>query len=214
MPTEPLLSIVHEDPDFVIVDKLGGMLSIPGKGEEKEDSVTFRVRTLYPDCIKHPTVHRLDMDTSGLMVVALKTASQRNLSIQFQEREVVKKYIALLDGHLKDDHGTIELAFRVDIDNRPYQMYDEVNGKLGITQWKKIGVENGYTRVAFTPKTGRTHQLRVHAAHERGLGTPIVGDPFYGKGAHPVQMMLHASELSFRHPSKGKTLYFKSTPPF
>jgi tRNA pseudouridine32 synthase / 23S rRNA pseudouridine746 synthase len=214
MPAESLLNILHEDPDFIVVDKPGGMLSIPGKGPEKEDSVAFRVRTLYPDCIKNPTVHRLDMDTSGLMVVALNAASQRHLSIQFQEREVGKKYIALLDGHLEADRGTIELAFRVDTDNRPFQMYDAVNGKLGITDWEKIGVENGYTRVAFRPKTGRTHQLRVHAAHERGLGTPIVGDPFYGTATDPVKMMLHASELSFRHPATEDPLAFKSTPPF
>jgi len=214
MPAEPLLDVVHLDRDFVVVDKASGLLSVPGRGPDKTDCVTARVRQLYPGCIEQPAVHRLDMDTSGLLVVARTKESHRTLSRQFQKRETRKRYIALLDGVIEDDGGTLRLPFRLDIDNRPYQIYDEVHGKLGITHWQKLGVENGLTRVAFVPVTGRTHQLRVHAAHSRGLGLPIVGDPLYGRGTGPAQLKLHASELGFAHPSTGAPLDFRSPAPF
>jgi tRNA pseudouridine32 synthase/23S rRNA pseudouridine746 synthase len=208
------LEIVHEDPEFVVVNKTSGFLSVPGRGPDKLDSVTTRVRALYPGCIEQPGVHRLDMDTSGLIVVARTTASQRSLSIQFQERQTSKRYIALLEGVLDAEAGTIELPFRLDVDNRPMQIHDEVHGKLGTTHWEKLEIEAGCTRIAFTPVTGRTHQLRVHAAHKLGLGIPIVGDPLYGSGTGPGQLKLHACELGFRHPSTGETLTFHSPPPF
>jgi len=206
---DPLLDIVHEDPDFVVVDKPSGLLSVPGRGPDKTDCVTARVRTMYPGCIEQPAVHRLDMDTSGLLVVALNRSSHRHLSRQFQTRRISKRYIALLDGRLHAERGTIRLPFRLDIDNRPYQIYDEVHGKLGITHWERLAIEGAVTRIAFEPLTGRTHQLRVHAAHERGLGIPIVGDPLYGRGG-PERLMLHASELSFEHPSKGNPIALRS----
>ncbi len=209
-----LLNIVHEDPEFVVVDKPSGMLSVPGKGPANADCVTSRVRQLFSDCITHPSVHRLDMDTSGLIVVALTAPAQRALSIQFQNRETSKRYIALLDGRLEEERGTIELAFRVDVDNRPHQIYDEIHGKLGITHWERIADEGGKTRIAMVPVTGRTHQLRVHAAHERGLGVPIIGDPLYGNGTGPGQLKLHACELGFRHPVTAKDLNFSSPAPF
>ena len=212
--SEPLLEIVHEDPDFVVVDKPSGLLSVPGRGPEKRDCVASRVRTLYPGCIEQPAVHRLDMDTSGLLVVARTREAHRRLSIQFRRRETSKRYVALLDGELGAEKGTIELPFRLDIDNRPYQILDPVHGKLGITHWERLLVENGVTRVAFWPVTGRTHQLRVHAAHEQGLGIPIVGDPLYGNGTGPAQLKLHACELGFRHPSSDEALRFASQPPF
>ena len=208
------LNIVHEDPDFVVVDKPSGLLSIPGKGPEKADCVAARVRERYPDCIEQPCPHRLDMDTSGLMVLGLTATSLRNLSIQFQQRTIGKRYIALLEGELAEDEGTIELPFRVDIDNRPRQIHDEVYGKVGVTHWEKLGVENGRTRIAFSPVTGRTHQLRVHSSHELGLGMPIVGDPLYGNGTGPEQLKLHACALSFDHPVSGVRLTYKSDPPF
>ncbi len=214
MSDELLLRILHEDPDFVVVDKESGRLSVPGRGREKFDSVTTRVRSLSPGCIEQPAVHRLDMDTSGLMVVALNAESHRNLSIQFQRRRIRKRYLALLDGELEGEGGTIELPFRLDIDNRPLQIYDEVHGKLGITHWRKISGGGGRTRVAFIPITGRTHQLRVHSAHRRGLGIPIVGDPLYGRGTGPAQLKLHASELLFHHPRSGEKLFFHAPSPF
>jgi tRNA pseudouridine32 synthase/23S rRNA pseudouridine746 synthase len=214
MPPDSLLDVVHEDPHFVVIDKPSGMLSVPGRGPEKQDCVCARVRTLYPGCIEQPAVHRLDMDTSGLMVVARDAESHRRLSHQFQSRKTSKRYIGLLDGELEEERGTIRLPFRLDIDNRPFQIYDEIHGKLGITHWEKLSVTNGVTRVAFMPITGRTHQLRVHAAHARGLGIPIVGDPLYGNGTGPGQLKLHACELGFLHPASDERLAFQSPTPF
>lgn len=208
------LEIVHEDPDFVIVNKQSGMLSVPGRGPQKLDCVAERVRTMFPGCPAQPAVHRLDMDTSGLLVVARNPESHRALSIQFQRRETRKRYFALLDGEIEGSGGTIELPFRLDIENRPYQIHDPVHGKMGITHWEKIGVEDGQTRVSFVPVTGRTHQLRVHSAHELGLGVPIVGDPLYGRGTGPAQMKLHAAELGFQHPVSDEPIDFSTKPPF
>jgi tRNA pseudouridine32 synthase/23S rRNA pseudouridine746 synthase len=210
--TPPLLNILHEDPEFVVVDKPSGMLSVPGRGPEKVDSVATRVRQMYPGCIEQPAVHRLDMDTSGLLVVARTVETHRILSKQFQDRKTRKRYIALLDGILEGDSGTIELPFRLDIDNRPIQIYDEVHGKMGLTHWEKLGVEGKHTRLAFVPITGRTHQLRVHAAHQKGLGIPIVGDPFYGSATTNGQLKLHACELTFLRPGTGEELTFRSEP--
>jgi tRNA pseudouridine32 synthase/23S rRNA pseudouridine746 synthase len=206
--------ILHFDNDLVVVVKPSGLLAVPGKGEENQDCATARIKQMFPGCINQPEVHRLDMDTSGLMVVALTADAQRELSRQFHDRETEKRYIALLDGELTETEGTIELPFRLDIENRPLQIYDPVHGKTGITRWKKISVENGKTRVEFFPITGRTHQLRVHAASEHGLGFPILGDRLYGTGAAPGQLKLHASYLSFTHPTLGKKLEFTSEPPF
>lgn len=207
---ESLLDIVHEDLEFVVVDKMSGMLSVPGRGPDKTDCVSNRVRILYPGCPEQPAVHRLDMDTSGLMVVARTPAAHRELSIQFIRRKTRKRYVALLQGELKQESGVLELPFRLDIDNRPMQIYDPIHGKMGITHWKRLSLENGMTRVAFRPVTGRTHQLRVHAAHDRGLGIPIVGDPLYGQGTGPGQLKLHATELAFQHPSTKEELVFRS----
>ncbi|MBK1831204.1 RluA family pseudouridine synthase [Verrucomicrobiaceae bacterium R5-34] len=214
MTDAPLLEILHTDDAFVVVNKVSGMLSVPGRGPEKIDSVTHRVKQMFPGCIEQPAAHRLDMDTSGLMVVSRTAEAHRELSRQFQQRETEKLYHALLEGVLEKECGTIELPFRLDVENRPFQIYDEVHGKMGTTHWRKIAVEGGFTRVAFTPVTGRTHQLRLHAAHEKGLGIPIVGDPFYGSGTGPGQMKLHACELSFTHPVSGERVTFFSQPDF
>ena len=212
--TEPLLKIVHEDPDFVVVDKLSGMLSVPGRGPEKRDCVAERVREMYPGCPEQPSVHRLDMDTSGLLVVARNVEAHRALSMQFQQRETRKRYFALLEGIVTGEGGKIELPFRLDIENRPYQIHDPIHGKIGVTHWQKVSEEADLTRVLFIPITGRTHQLRVHAAHTLGLGIPIVGDPLYGSGTGPGQLKLHAAELGFQHPQSGEEVNFSSTPPF
>ncbi len=214
MEQPPLLDILHIDPDFVIVNKVSGMLSIPGRGPEKIDSVTDRVKRMFAVDINYPAVHRLDMDTSGLMVVPRTKEALRNISIQFQERLTKKRYVALLEGELEGQSGTIELPFRLDIDNRPIQIYDEVHGKMGITHWENMGIEGAYTRISYVPITGRTHQLRVHSAHEKGLGIPIVGDPFYGNGTGPGQMKLHACELTFAHPVTDEPMAFRSDPDF
>jgi len=135
------IDIIHIDPHIVIVEKPGGLLSVPGRGPDKQDCVVNRIKKLFPNCIEQPAVHRLDMYTSGLLVLALTQDSHKALSKQFENRLVNKKYIALLDGLVQDDFGEIHLPFRLDPDNRPHQIYDQTNGKLGITKWKKIGVE-------------------------------------------------------------------------
>ena len=208
------MKIVHQDSDIVVVEKESGLLSVPGRGPEKIDSVVHRIRQLFPECISHPAAHRLDMDTSGLMVLGLTAEAHRHLSVQFQDRTVEKNYLALLDGILAEDEGTITLPFRLDIGNRPYQIYDEVHGKIGTTEWKKVGIEDNHTRIAFHPITGRTHQLRVHSAHPKGLGIPIVGDNLYGNSTSSGQLKLHAADLAFTHPTTGEALSFATPPPF
>lgn len=208
------LHIIHADPLFLIVNKPGGLLSVPGRGPDKQDCVVNRVKQKYPKCIEQPAVHRLDMDTSGLMVLAFTTEAHRHLSKQFEARLVHKKYTALLDGIINGNSGEISLPFRLDPNNRPYQVYDPVHGKLGVSQWRKIGIEGEKTRVEFVPLTGRTHQLRVHAAHELGLGCPIIGDRLYGNGREGSQMLLHASSISFTHPGNGERLVFRVAAPF
>ena len=208
------VKIVHQDETFIVVEKASGFLSVPGRGLENLDSVSHRVKEFIPECIPQPSVHRLDMDTSGLLVLAFTKEVHRNLSIQFQNRTVGKRYTALLEGHIEEESGSIELPFRLDVDNRPHQIYDEEYGKMGLTHWEKIAEEGPFTRISFNPITGRTHQLRLHSAHEKGLGVPIVGDPLYGNGEGPGQMKLHAGELSFDHPETGKRLSFTAEVPF
>ena len=211
------MTIIYQDQQIVVVDKPSGFLSVPGRGVEKIDSVAHRISTIIPGCIDQPAVHRLDMDTSGLLVLALTKDAHRNLSKQFQDRLTEKEYIALLDGALPKEQGnsgTITLPFRLDIENRPYQIYDEIHGKMGISHWRRISVENGITRIHFQPITGRTHQLRIHSAHPKGLGLPILDDPLYGNGADPGKMKLHASKLSFAHPGTSERLTFTSPVPF
>ena len=211
------MTIIYQDQQIVVVDKPSGFLSVPGRGVEKIDSVAHRISTIIPGCIDQPAVHRLDMDTSGLLVLALTKDAHRNLSKQFQDRLTEKEYIALLDGALPKEQGnsgTITLPFRLDIENRPYQIYDEIHGKMGISHWRRISVENGITRIHFQPITGRTPQLRIHSAHPKGLGLPILDDPLYGNGADPGKMKLHASKLSFDHPGTSERLTFTSPVPF
>ena len=208
------LCFVHQDDRFVVVNKPSGVLSVPGRGIDKLDSIETRLKQVFPGCINQPAVHRLDMDTSGLLLLALDVRAHRKLSMQFEQRIPKKEYVALLDGRLDQERGRIELPFRLDIDNRPIQIYDPVHGKMGVTEFERLGFEGPYTRVLFKPHTGRTHQLRVHAAHKRGLGLPIVGDPFYGHGAGPGQLKLHASTLSFLHPETDEELSFRCAAPF
>ncbi len=206
------LEILYQDEYLVVVNKESGILSVPGITEKI--CITEMVKKIFPNCIEHPAVHRLDMDTSGLLIVALTKEAQRALSIQFQNRLVNKEYIAILDGVIKNESGVIKLRTRLDVNNRPYQIHDPVNGKLGITNWEKINIENGKTRIHFFPETGRTHQLRVHSAHKFGLNTPIVGDRLYGKQLEGQRLMLHSSKIKFFHPITEKDIIIESNPPF
>ncbi|MCX5869319.1 MAG: RluA family pseudouridine synthase [Deltaproteobacteria bacterium] len=208
------MEIIAIDPLFLVVNKPSGLLSVPGRGLDMQDCVVSRIKAMFPDCIDQPAVHRLDMDTSGLMVVARTSAAHRHLSLQFAERLVDKRYIALLEGTLGQQSGEIALPFRLDPDNRPHQIHDPLHGKMGISRWRLIGIEGQRSRVEFTPLTGRTHQLRLHAAHPLGLGTPIVGDRLYGQGRQPGEMLLHATYLAFQHPASGQRVIWESTPSF
>ena len=210
--------LIYRDDQIAVINKPPGLLSVPGKGPDKQDCVSRYIKEAFPCSIEQPSVHRLDMDTSGLMVFALTADAHRHLSVQFQKRQVNKKYIALVDGHLKDTSGRIELKFRLDPENRPMQVYDPLQGKAGITEWKRLSTEGALTRIEFIPLTGRTHQLRVHSAHKLGLGCPIAGDRLYGSGAalssRYERMMLHASELGFIKPGTNSRLFFELNPEF
>ncbi|NLA75311.1 MAG: RluA family pseudouridine synthase [Deltaproteobacteria bacterium] len=208
------LEILYSDQFIVVVNKPEGLLSVPGKGPGKQDCLANRIRDMFDSSIRQPSVHRLDMDTSGIMVFALTKEVHRDLSIQFQDRRIKKQYIAILEGVIENDSGEINIPLRVDLTNRPYQIYDPVHGRSGITLWEKIEVAQGRTRVLFTPLTGRTHQLRVHASHPMGLGCPIVGDRLYGHVNPEERLMLHASSLTFTHPVQNKVMCFQSIPLF
>ncbi|MED5414562.1 MAG: RluA family pseudouridine synthase [Candidatus Latescibacterota bacterium] len=212
------LSIVHQEPSFVVVDKIPDLLSVPGRAPNMDDCVVNRVRDLFSHAEGSLATHRLDMETSGLMVLGLTPDAHRNLSRQFEQRQVAKTYEALVEGHVTGDSGHIELAFRVDLNDRPRQILDPVHGKLGVTNWLVLdrdgASDRDETRVRFTPLTGRTHQLRVHAAHPQGLGHPIVGDRLYGNPALADRLMLHSTKLAFHHPVDDHWLEFDLPAPF
>ncbi len=208
------LEYIYFDGDIAVVNKEHSFHSVPGRGEGKLESVTTRLKCHFPVTLANPAIHRLDYDTSGLMVLALNQNSLSTLSQQFGQRGVYKRYVALLEGSLAEDEGETVLAFRYDPTNKPRQVYDPVLGKWGETRWKKLGEERFQgrvvTRVEFLPLTGRTHQLRLHAAHSKGIGLPIVGDTLYGEGQEAPRMMLHATDLGFKHPVTGKYMEFFS----
>lgn len=206
--------LIYCDDELVVLEKPGGLLAVPGRGPDKQDCAVNRVRDMVPELPEQPAVHRLDMYTSGLMLLARNRAAHRELSRQFQHRLVSKRYVGLVEGEVHQDSGTIELAFRLDPDNRPYQVYDPVNGKPGITLWKKLADTPTLSRIEFTPLTGRTHQIRLHAAHPQGLGAPIVGDALYGTKREDGRMFLHAAYLGFNHPLTGDLVEFSSPVPF
>lgn len=212
------LEILYRDKDIVVINKPSGLLSVPGKGKDKEDCAEARVRNLFPDAPKQCAVHRLDMETSGILVLALNKEAHRKLNEQFAEGKVHKKYIALLDGILYGKpEGRTELPFRLDTENRPQQIYDKENGKIGITEWKKLGVEKGLTRIEFSPLTGRTHQLRLAAScpvELGGLGIPIKGDSLYGVCEEGERLLLHAAEIEFFHPISGEKIHLSCRPDF
>ncbi|MCI0569633.1 MAG: pseudouridine synthase [Myxococcaceae bacterium] len=206
------LTVVYEDAWLVVVDKPCGLLSVPGKDSSLTDSVLTRLRTRYPDATGPLLVHRLDLDTSGLLVAALDARTHAALQRQFILREVEKRYVAWVEGHIHAERGTIDFPIRVDLHDRPRQIHDTVHGKPAVTEWRVLQRSDERTRVAFFPRTGRTHQLRVHAAHPLGLGAPIVGDRLYG---HPdVRLFLHAEALTFRHPASGELVTFERSAAF
>lgn len=208
------IAVILRSPRFVVVDKPSGLLSVKGKGPDKTDCVAERVRANFPDATGPIVVHRLDMDTSGLLVLALDADAQRDLSRQFEARTVHKTYTALLGGEIGADEGVIDLPIRADIDNRPMQIHDPEHGKPSVTKFRVLSRRDGVTRVEFAPVTGRSHQLRVHAAHPLGLGVPILGDVLYGDEASAPRLMLHATTLEFDDPSSRERVSARSEPPF
>nr|WP_246357641.1 pseudouridine synthase [Pyxidicoccus fallax] len=206
------LSILFEDAWLVVVDKPHDLLSVPGREASLTDSVLTRLRARYPHATGPLLAHRLDLDTSGLLVAALDLETYAALQRQFAQREVHKRYVAWVQGHVRGERGTIDFPMRVDLDDRPRQIHDPVHGKPAVTDWHVLERQGERTRVAFFPHTGRTHQLRVHAAHPLGLGAPIVGDRLYG---HPGdRLLLHAEALSFQHPATGQRVSFELPAPF
>ena len=204
------IEIVYEDEILAVINKPAEFLSVPGK--IISDSVYQRVKELYPNATGPLIVHRLDMSTSGLMLVAKDEETYVKLQSQFIKRTIKKRYIALLDGILEENEGIIDLPLRVDLDDRPRQLVCYEHGKSAQTKWEKIEIRNNQTLVYFYPITGRTHQLRVHASHELGLNTPIVGDDLYGSKAN--RLHLHAEQLIFIHPKSNKEIYIQRNAEF
>ncbi|WP_028031660.1 RluA family pseudouridine synthase [Gemmobacter nectariphilus] len=202
--------VLYADDSILIVDKPSGLLSVPGRGEDRADCLINRLRADFPDVL---LVHRLDLDTSGVMVFARTRAAQGALGKQFEARTVKKVYIARLDGEMAEKQGRVDLPLIVDWPNRPRQHVNHETGKPAVTDWRAVKVGQGETRARLMPQTGRSHQLRVHMAE---IGHPILGDPLYATGAarnHP-RLMLHAESLRFRHPDTGVTMTFSAPCPF
>ena len=203
-----MLEIVYKDKALVAVDKPTGLLSVPGRGPDKQDCCLSRVQAEFPDVLM---VHRLDMDTSGLILFARSLEVQRTLSLQFEKREISKVYVALVEGMLQQDEWMVDYPMRKDMEQRlpPKHIVDCVRGKKAETNWKVLEWGEGFTRVALFPKTGRSHQLRVHM---NAIGHPIVGDNIYGTAGE--RLMLHAQTLKLAHPVTGEPVHLESSAPF
>ena len=204
------LEIIYEDDALIVVHKPAEFLSVPGK--DIKDSVYTRIKERYPSATGPLIVHRLDMSTSGVLLLTKTKEANKALQSQFINRTIKKRYVALLDGNLSKNSGKITLPLRVDLNDRPKQLVDFTYGKPAETDWKIINKENGKTRVHLYPITGRTHQLRMHAAHKNGLNTPIVGDDLYGK--KEKRLHLHAEFIEFLHPTTLKKMSFTVAPKF
>jgi tRNA pseudouridine32 synthase/23S rRNA pseudouridine746 synthase len=216
MTPTPDFAPLYVDDTLLVVDKPSGLLAVPGRGADKQDCLSARVQARYSDAL---IVHRLDMATSGLMVMARGPAAQRELSRAFAAREVQKRYMAIVAGRLEAPAtawGVIDLPIIVDWPNRPLRIVDRQSGKPSLTRWRVLGEDEtgSNTRVELEPVTGRSHQLRVHL---RELGHPILGDALYAPPdvqARSGRLLLHACSLSFVHPLTGKALAFESAAPF
>ena len=206
----PLPDLLYHDDDILICNKPTGLLSVPGKGLEKQDCLLYRVYEQCPDAL---VVHRLDMSTSGLIIFARNPVTQSSLSRMFRERHIYKRYIAIVAGQIFVESGEITFPLNRDWLNRPKQCIDFINGKHSLTKFKVISFDahNNHTRVNLEPVTGRTHQLRIHLA---AFGHPILGDALYGNPHSSVRLLLHAEALRFHHPRSGAHLEFISPSPF
>lgn len=209
-PPQTPLSVLHEDAEVLLVDKPAGLLSVPGKGPHLADCLLVRVQAAFPDAL---LVHRLDRDTSGVMIFALTPHAQRHLGLQFEKRMTRKTYVARIWGVPLEKTGTVDLPLIVDWPNRPRQMVCHETGKSAQTEWRVLKDDEQTARIRLHPRTGRSHQLRVHML---ALGHPILGDPFYATGPardYP-RLMLHSEELRFKHPQGGRSMKVRATAPF
>ncbi|MFG6559416.1 RluA family pseudouridine synthase [Sulfitobacter sp. 1A15299] len=208
-PQEPLV-ILHEDAEVLLVDKPSGLLSVPGKGEHLADCLIARVQAVFPQAL---LVHRLDRDTSGVMIFALTPHAQRHLGLQFEKRMTRKTYVARVWGVPEEKSGSVDLPLIVDWPNRPRQKVCHETGKPAQTDWKRVKTDGETARLRLFPKTGRSHQLRVHML---ALGHPILGDPFYATGPARdfPRLMLHSEELRFNHPQGGASTKVRAKAPF
>ena len=204
------LEEVYDDQWLTVLNKPSGMLTVPGK--LLEDSLLTRYQTAHPEAAGPVVVHRLDQETSGLVVFAKDKATHKALQQQFEAHTISKRYIALLDGIVPQDEGIIDLPLMPDIDDRPRQRVDREHGKPAVTRYHVLERGEGRTRIALEPLTGRTHQLRVHCSHPQGLNCPITGDRLYGKAA--TRLMLHAASITFIHPATRQPMTVESTQPF
>lgn len=209
-PPDTPLEVVHEDHEIIVVNKPSGLLSVPGKGAHLADCLIARVQKVFPTAL---LVHRLDRDTSGVMVFALTPHAQRHLGLQFEKRQMKKTYVARVEGRLAPKAGTVDLPLIVDWPNRPLQKVCHETGKAAQTDWRVQRYGDGESRVRLFPKTGRSHQLRVHML---ALGHVILGDPLYATGGASAyeRLMLHSEELRLRHPDGGEGVKFRAKTPF
>ena len=203
-PVDPYLQIIHRDEELVILDKPAGLLSVPGRQPQHADSVQRRVQRILPQA---RIVHRLDMATSGLMVMALNADSHRHLSSQFEKRKTKKRYLARVEGRIEAENGSVDLPMRCDWPNRPKQMIDKEQGKSALTHYRTLERNSNDTLVSLEPFTGRSHQLRLHML---AIGHPILGDRLYGDPDRAQRLMLHAETLAFFHPRDESWISFSS----
>lgn len=203
-----MLEIIYQDKSCIAVNKPTGLLTVPGKGPDKQECLYRRVLEKFPGALM---VHRLDMDTSGLVLFARSPEAQRNLSMQFEKREIEKTYAAIVEGVIEKKVGMVDFPMRKDMEQRlpPKHIVDCVRGKKAVTEWKVLERYENTTRVALFPKTGRSHQLRVHM---QSIGFPIVGDPIYGCPAG--RLLLHAQSLELTHPLTGEPIRLECPAPF
>jgi tRNA pseudouridine32 synthase/23S rRNA pseudouridine746 synthase len=209
MPPRPHVNLLHAEASLIVVEKPAGVLAVPGRGEAGRDNLAARVQALFADAL---VVHRIDMSTSGLMLFARGAAMQRQLSMAFARGEVAKQYVAVVEGDVQGESGTIAAALAADWPNRPRQVVDPLHGKPSLTRWQVLSRGDGHTRLELEPLTGRTHQLRVHL---QWLGHPIRGDALYAPPPlRAERLLLHACRLAFVHPLGGAPCRFESSPDF
>ena len=204
------LHVIYDDQWLTVLNKPSGMLTVPGKA--LEESLYTYYRAAHPEATGPIVVHRLDQETSGLVLFAKDKEVHKVLQQQFEDHTIKKQYIALLDGIVAQDEGTIDLPLRPDVDDRPRQRVDHEQGKSAVTRYHVLERNGRQTRIALKPLTGRTHQLRVHCSHPQGLNCPIMGDRLYGTAS--TRLMLHAQTLTFTHPVSHQSMTFSVSPDF